>query len=196
MNRQSPLHNSRGFTLVELVILLVIAAVALPGLMVYFINSMRHSAAAQVETVALGLAQELIEEVKAKRWDENSPFLQGVPPNYSAIGADGETRCNPTAVDCVAAYDDIDDYNEMNNDPPEDPHGAPLPAMFSSYQQLVTVCYVAAVQPVSDGGAGTNAGVCVDGAVTTDYKKITATVRWGANEQVQLQTIVANYQVD
>ncbi|MEW6325021.1 MAG: type II secretion system protein [Nitrospirota bacterium] len=199
--RVRALRNQQGFTLVELVILLVIAAIVLPGLMVYFIESMQHSADAQIETVALGLAQELMEEVKAKRWDENSP-IDPDNPQYSAIGPDaGETRCDPAAVGCTA-LDDIDDYHGLNNGPPngppndlpQGPHGEPL-AGFSAYRQTVSVCYVTAVPPVSEGGAGADAGACVAGP--TDYKKITAAVYWDANQQhIQLETVVANYQVE
>lgn len=196
--RMSPLRNARGFTLVELIVVLVIAAIALPGLMIYFTESMRHSSDAQVETIALGLAQELMEEVKAKRWDENSPIDPDNPLYSDPLAPEGEMRCDPAAIGCTA-FDDIDDYNGLNNDEPRNPHGAPVDQDldgvndFAGYRQLVTVCYANPVPPVSDGGAGTDAGVCAAGP--TSYKKITVTVQWGDGQQIQLESVMADYQI-
>jgi MSHA pilin protein MshD len=184
------LRNRRGVTLVELVILLVIAAIVLPGLMMYFVESMNHSADAQMETVGLGLAQELMEEIKAKRWDQNIPIPDGV---YSAIGPEaGESRCDPAVVGCTS-YNDIDDYHGLNNTPPQDPQGNALPSTYSGYREQVSVCYVNGPQSVSGGGNNADAGACVAGLTTTDYKKITVTVTWGANGRVQLDTVMTNY---
>jgi MSHA pilin protein MshD len=194
----APLGNQRGLTFLELVFLLVIAAIVLPGLMIYFTEGMQHNADAQLNTVAAGLAQELIEEIKTKKWDEHSPIpmsCSGFSATcYSAVlGPDGtESRCDPTVGGCKS-YNDVDDYNNLNNNPPKDPQGNPLPAAYAAYRQQVSVCYVSAVQPVSGGGSGADAGVCVAGP--TDYKKITVTIFWGTSQQTQLQAVVANYQV-
>jgi MSHA pilin protein MshD len=188
---EAPLDNQRGLTFIELVFLLVIAAIVLPGLMIYFTEGMQHNADAQLSTVAAGLAQELMEEIKAKKWDEHSPFPKDVAPNYSAIGAEpGESRCDPTVGGCKA-YNDVDDYDSGINPstPLTDPYGNLLPA-YSAYRQKVSVCYVTEVPP---GGGGSDAGLCVAGP--TDYKKITVTISWGTSQQIQLQTVVANYQV-
>ncbi len=200
MATAGPLRNHRGFTLVEVVILLVIAAIALPGLMIFFIESMQHSADAQVETVALGLAQELMEEVKAKRWDERSPIPNGSPlvydtsgGNYSPIGAEGvEARCDPTGCE---AFDDMDDYDYPDaaaSTAPTDAHGVPL-AAYASYRQRIDLCYVAQVNP---DVANEPAGDCIaGGAPPTDYKKITVTVTWPPDGRLQLEAVTANYRV-
>lgn len=198
------LRNQRGVTLVELVILLVIAAIALPTLMIYFIQTMNHTAEAQMGTVGLGLAQELMEEVRAKRWDENVPIPNGVPTGANALGPEaGESRCDPAAPMCTS-YDDIDDYNFPDAAPNSgitDPHGNPLPA-YAGYLYRVKVCYVNGPQSVGDGGDNANGGACVAGA--TDYKKITVTVMWGECAdsasprcgRMQLDTVMANYHLD
>lgn len=185
----SSLSNSRGVTLFELVILLVIAAIALPGLMIYFTESMHDSADAQMNTMGLGLAQELMEEIKAKQWDQT-------PGAMSAIGKDGvESRCDPIVVGC-SPYNDIDDYDGMDKSPPEDPHGTPLPSPYTGFEEQVSVCYVAQPPAVGDGGNNADGGACVAGGATTDYKKITVTVTWGDTVRVQLDTVMANYNLN
>ena len=178
----SPLRNARGVTLVELIILLVVASIAIPGLMVLFIEGVENSALAQLDTVSAGLAQELMEEIKAKRWNEDCCA--------ALLGAEvGESRCNPTIIGC-APFDDVDDYDGLNNNPPEDPHGTAMPG-FAAYTQQVSVCYVAEIAPVSGGGAGADAGAC--GVSTTPYKKITVTITWGAGNQVTFESVAADY---
>jgi MSHA pilin protein MshD len=197
----APLCNHRGVTLFELVILLVIAAIALPGLMIYFIASMNHSADAQMETMGLGLAQELMEEIKAKRWDQQAIPPQTIPPGAptaaNALGPEaGETRCDPAppAVGC-SPYNDIDDYNGLGPTPPQDPHGNPLPD-YAGYLAQVTVCYVNGPLAVNEGGNNADAGVCLPTTTAPplpDYKKITVTVTRGDTVRVQLDTVMANY---
>jgi len=191
----APVCNRRGVTLMELVIMLVIAAIVLPGLMMYFTESMNHTADAQMQTVGLGLAQELMEEIKAKRWDENVPIPNGVPTPAAALGAEaGESRCDPTDAGCQA-YDDVDDYNGLDSAPPQDPHGNPLPA-YDGYREQASVCYVNGPAAVSAGGNNADGGTCAAGGATSDYKKITVTVSWGEVgkvQRVQLDTVMANY---
>ena len=200
--RFATVRNRRGVTLVELVLLLVVASIALPGLMVYFTEAMEHSADAQLWTLSASLAQELMEEIKAKRWDQQTPIPPGVPTAVNALGPEtGETRCDP-ALGCQA-YNDVDDYNGLNISPPRDSQGKnTFPSTYAAAREQVDVCYVNPVLPTDQGGGNSNAGVC-SSTGPTDYKMITVTVCWNAPSncktdpdvkyKVQLQTIVANY---
>jgi MSHA pilin protein MshD len=185
-----PIRNARGFTLLEAILLLVIAAIALPGLMIYFVEAMEHSADVQMDTMATGLAQELMEEIKTKRWDEAGYIPPGGP--YSAITIDGgESRCNPTIPGCLA-FDDMDDYVGLNQSPPQDPFGAPL-TDFAGFTRTVNVCFVNAVDPPGTPGGNFAAdGPCVPGP--TNYKLITVTVGWGTRGRITLRSVAANYQ--
>lgn len=62
--------NSRGFTLVEVVLVLVIAGIALLPLSMLFANTSIRSGDARTATVAAQLAQSKMEEITA---DKNSP---------------------------------------------------------------------------------------------------------------------------
>jgi prepilin-type N-terminal cleavage/methylation domain-containing protein len=76
--------KSSGFTLVEVVLVIVIAAVAVLPLSMLFANASIHSGDARNATVAVELAQSKMEEIAA---DKNSP-LRGitflVAANYPA----------------------------------------------------------------------------------------------------------------
>ena len=77
----SPAHGD-GFTLIEVVLVIVVAAVALLPLSMLFANSSIRSGDAQNASVAVQLAEARMEEITA---DKNSPargFAYLVPANY------------------------------------------------------------------------------------------------------------------
>lgn len=119
---------SRGFTLTELVLTIVILG-TVSLILIPFVNSIIHSPDPMFRQRAVALGQALMDEIMAKRWDENTPVgagpicsgespSKGARPSLvdnctapgartaSAIGADsGETG--------RTLYDDVDDYNAM-----------------------------------------------------------------------------------
>src|SRR6266446_3867784 len=110
---KSVFKNEQGFSLLELVLGIVVLAVGLTGVLAYFTQGMRNSSYAQNTAIATIFAQDLMEEIKSKCWDQTattvSPCGGAVTP--SAIGPDGgETR---------ATYNDVDDFNGLNNTPPK-----------------------------------------------------------------------------
>ncbi|HYQ89879.1 MAG TPA: hypothetical protein VEU09_09675 [Candidatus Binatia bacterium] len=73
-----------GFTLIEIVLIIVIAAIAILPLSMLFANSSIHSSDARNATLAAELAQAKMEELTA---DKNSPargFSYLVTANYAA----------------------------------------------------------------------------------------------------------------
>ncbi|MBW7473001.1 prepilin-type N-terminal cleavage/methylation domain-containing protein [Marinobacter sp. F4218] len=101
----------RGATLVELVITIVIISIAIAGVVGAFALISGRSADPLNETRAIALAQLYVDEILAKKYDEQTP--QGGVPRYAGVcnvGADGtETR---------ASFDDVDDYDGVSDTPP------------------------------------------------------------------------------
>ncbi|MCM0610898.1 prepilin-type N-terminal cleavage/methylation domain-containing protein [Marinobacter sediminum] len=101
----------RGATLVELVITIVIISIAIAGVVGAFALISGRSADPLNETRAVALAQLYMDEILTRKYDEQTP--QGGVPRYSggcSIGADGsEDR---------ASFDDVDDYDGLNDSPP------------------------------------------------------------------------------
>ncbi|MBI5026526.1 MAG: prepilin-type N-terminal cleavage/methylation domain-containing protein [Nitrospirae bacterium] len=159
--------NKKGFTLIELLLIIIIVAIALPTLLWVLGQGARQGVDAELRVIAANLAQGLMEEIKSKRWDENSPIPPGV---YSAIGPDGEARTACTGT--PSTFDDVDDYNGYSET---------CPWGGVSYTRDVQVCYV--------NTADLNA--CVAGP--SDYKRIRVTVSNTTIGSVELVTVVTNY---
>ena len=68
--------NKNGFTLIEIVMIIVIVSIAIPALLIVLGQETRQSVDAELQVSATNVAQALMEEIKTKRWDENSP----IPP--------------------------------------------------------------------------------------------------------------------
>lgn len=184
MSKKTVFKNEQGFTLLELILCIVILAVGLTGVLSYFTQGMRNSSYAQNIAIATILAQDLMEEIKSKCWDQTattvSPCSGAVTP--SAIGPDGvETR---------ATYNDVDDFNGLSNSPPKNSQNVLMPNPYNNmtvntFTQTVSVCYVA---------AGT-LNTCIVSPGTSNFKRIAVTISWGSvtGDQVQLVSVVTNH---
>lgn len=173
MSKDSVSHSPKSFTLIELILVVVVIGIAMPPLFLLFCELMESSAGSGTRSTAYQLAQDIMEEIKTKRWDETTPIDGGATNTPSTIGPDGELR---------ADYDDVDDYNSITDqNPPHDAGGIPL-ADFSRFTRSVTVAYV-------EYNEGLNQ---FDEVVSSGYKRVTASVSW-EDGSIEINTIVANY---
>ena len=165
-----------GFTLIEIVLVIVVAAVAIPSIMLLFSESVRGSAEVHQLGTASRLAQDLMEEIRTRRWDENSPDGGGWTSSPSAtlgvVDAGETTRVR---------YDDVDDYAAIiGQSPPRDALDQVM-SEYPGYARSVVVEYVddAFLPPT-------------DPTVLTDHKRITVTVSFAGGE-VSVVTVRSNY---
>ncbi|HEX9758695.1 MAG TPA: type II secretion system protein [Nitrospiria bacterium] len=169
------LRTDEGFTLIELVLVIVILAFGITGVSAFFIQGAIDSSYAQLATIGMTLAQDQMEEIQSKCWDETETFTLPcdgpITPSFP-LGPEGEGR---------SAFDDVDDFNGLSNSPPQDSQGTPM-ASFSRYTRTVGVCYVNAAA----------LDVCVGGP--TSFKRVSVIVSWGsAGDQIQLVTVVSHH---
>ena len=136
--------NAKGFTMVELVVTVVIMSVAVLGLSMSLGFGLRHQSDGIWQIKSVALAQAYLEEVTARSFDENTP-VGGLPAcnsaTCSAISNDGETR---------SLYDDVDDYDGVDDLPPLDMNGA-VRAGYTGYRVQVAVRYANAGEVTSWG---------------------------------------------
>ncbi|MFV1982854.1 MAG: prepilin-type N-terminal cleavage/methylation domain-containing protein [Thiohalomonadales bacterium] len=132
-----------GFTLIEIVIVIVFISIAMVGVLSAYTNAMRNSAAPMHQIRAIKLAQAYMEEILNKRFDEASG--QGGLPrcgssdtgslactSVGSFGADsGETR---------SLYDDVDDFHGINEQPPIDSLGN-VRTDYDNYRTEISVSY-------------------------------------------------------
>ncbi len=166
--RIDPLRQS-GFTLIEMVVFMVVISFGLAALLLAYNHAVTRSADPIIRVRLLELAQSQLDDVMARKYDENSP-IGGIPACGSAesgalacggaIGADsGENSANP------ASLDDVDDFHNASDTP------------YTGYTRTVSVAF-----------AGSELGVANNQA-----KRITVTVTAPNNEQFTLSSYRANF---
>lgn len=170
-----------GFTLIELIIAIVMFAIALNIVTALIAPQAKQSAEPIVALRASELGQALMNEILAKSFDENSerspPFRRcsetslGAQPCSSVLGADGgETRTN---------FNDVDDYIALTGQPVSDSLGNTL-TQYSDFNVVIDVEFD------SDFNESTNN----DG---TTFKRITIEVTSSLGEVYGFSAYKGNY---
>lgn len=106
-NKLTPtsVNHQSGFSLIELIAFLVIISVALVATLKVFNRAQQQSADPIIRMQALEYAQAQLDEILARKFDENTP-TGGVP----ACGSDDGVAClGITTPD--SEYDDVGDYH-------------------------------------------------------------------------------------
>ncbi|UTW44729.1 prepilin-type N-terminal cleavage/methylation domain-containing protein [bacterium SCSIO 12696] len=164
--RCSTFNSETGFTLVEMVVFLVVISIGLGALIAVYNQSLINSVDPLVRVKMLEIAQSQLDEVAARKYDENTP-TGGVPACGSAetgaqpcsFGLDtGENLTN------AASLDDVDDFHNYST-------------TVSGYNSAVTVNL-----------AGTELGIANGNA-----KRITVTVTASTGDTLTLSSYRVNF---
>lgn len=135
---------SRGFTLIELVVAMVIIAVGVAGILSAFNASVRGSADPVVNKQLLAIAEALLEEVRA------SSFTYCDPADANAETATSSAGCASVAgsegigpeTGNARPYDNVNDYAGLKLDPVSDVAGVAVPNL-AGYSASIAVAPVA-----------------------------------------------------
>lgn len=170
--------NKKGFTLIEIVMIIVLLGIIMPGIMLYFMQGVKDSAKPQRRNTAIFLAEALMEEIKSKRWDETAAINSTCSNASATLGFEvGETR-----IGGATGFDDIDDFNGLNNMPPNDSQNNPM-NNYPGYRQQVAVRYV---DPTNLEGSAASPPTC--------YKRIQVDITdTTSNETVSLVSLMTYY---
>jgi len=156
-------HSRNGFTLVELIMIILVLSVAVPVLLLALGQGAKQAVSAEIRISGANLGQALMDEIRSKRWDETA-----VPPPYTnplgPEGGESRTACSGTP----STFDDADDYNGYSE-------------TCNGYVKSASVCYV---NPA-------DLNTCVAG--TTDYKRIRVTIDYQGTQTADLVTLITNY---
>lgn len=162
-----------GFLLAELSVTLLVLALAVVALVPVFAVNIRSGKASARSQQAAWLSQELLEEVRMRKWDENTP----ASPTYTVPSATLGVDVGESAAD-KRTFDDVDDFNGWTESPARDPVMGAIPDL-PDYARSVTVQYV-----IPD--------VYVATTTLTDYKLVTACTQIPGRSPKCLDTIVSN----
>jgi MSHA pilin protein MshD len=143
--RISGFSGFSGFTLVELIITILLTSIATLMFANIYSTTQVQSASPIIQIKAVELGQAYLEEIALKKFDENSPIGNTLPCDFT-----GQLVCSNTlGVDTGevrSTYDDIDDYHNLVDSPPQDATGNSRSG-FSNFSVSISVNY-----------AGTNQG--------------------------------------
>jgi len=138
--------GSRGFTLTEALTATAIASFACTAVLLSMTGSLMHVEHQTDGTLAIRLAQDMLQEISSKRFYDPDPSpVFGIEPDEQAANPDLQRRW---------VFDDIDDYDGWDRQSPEDPDGVLLGtevdgtadaralARYAEFRRRVHVTYV------------------------------------------------------
>lgn len=139
------MRGSRGATLIELVMFIVILGITSIFIVSQFAAANRNIPEPHKRSRALALAQGVMDEILEKKWDENTPTGGGCVATASGLCATGPAAAGIATEEAGRAdYDDIDDYNAIaSQSPPQDVEGNGL-SQYQGYTLSVSVTQPAA----------------------------------------------------
>ena len=188
----STLNSQLGVTLVEVMITTAILLAALLPLVSIFTHGTKATVRMAEANIAMELARELMDEIKSKHWDEWNTESRwtgdkAVPArSRSPVGTDDES---PTTK---GKFDDTDDYNGWEEDPPQDVNGDLYDGFggrpdYTKYKRLVRVSYVQG--EAGDPDQLTELGAGASGDAATNLKQVTVIVSWGGEHKDEHKVI-------
>ena len=192
-----------GFTLIEIVMTIILLSASIMVLLPFF-AAISHSPDPLIRQRAVALGQSMMDEILAKKWDENTgagggPVVTGetaadaarmvayesTHPGYSPEPATALASLGPDGGESRATFNDVDDY--AGSAEADDTFLAQDGAGFSmpGYQRTVAVCYIAS--NLSSIGHDTGCA-----AATTDSKLIVVTVTSPTAEVFRFTAVKCN----
>jgi len=146
-------HQQHGFSLIEMIVVIVVLGIGLTGVTMAINETVKQSPRPLVQTRAMELAQTYLDEILAKRFDERSG--QGGLPRCDSIDNAAQACSNSLGNEegnNRQLFDDVDDFNGLNNSPPITASGTSL-TNYSSYRVQISVAYAGGDLGLSSRGA-------------------------------------------
>ncbi|MFW8601620.1 type IV pilus modification PilV family protein [Desulfobacterota bacterium M19] len=180
-----------GFTLIELVITIVILGFSSMILLPFF-DSISHSPDPLIRIRAVNLGQSLMDEILAKKWDNNTPPGGGPLQTAESVRVHGAPAATPYAALGPEAgetsrqlFNDVDDYNGYAETTgvfhDQDNNSFTL----TGYQRSVRVSYIASTTATIDHNTP---GL----STTSDSKLIVITVISSTGEKFYFTAVRCN----
>ncbi|MEA3241518.1 MAG: hypothetical protein U9P37_08120 [Pseudomonadota bacterium] len=102
--------SGRGFTLIETIIFILVLSIGAAGIMTLYQNVLSRGADPLLRHKGLVLAQDLMDEILSKRWDEHTPNGGGCLDSCDMEGSDGKDHRNNDS-ECGDNGVRVDDYH-------------------------------------------------------------------------------------
>lgn len=163
-----------GTSLIEMILVVLLLSITILSLLKLFGDLSLVSVGPDYRMTGNQLAQELMEEVKSRRFDEKG--AKTADGNWSTtLGPDpGESTSGTRST-----LDDVDDYNGFSES---------LSSPYSGFSRSVSVSYVNA----GDLNTPLTIPQNVPNNWTPEYKRVVVTVTQGGVQRAQLVTVVGS----
>lgn len=108
-------HTPRGFTLIEALLTMTIISVAGAAMLTGLTSAMQANEATLEATIALGIAQQMIDDISARKYHDGNPLQHPMAASSWEQSGPGHSRFN-----------DLDDFHNYVDQPVADPWGVTL----------------------------------------------------------------------
>ncbi len=169
--------ENRAFTYIEVLIAVLILGLVLIPMLAQFYIGFQGNETSELVTQATDLANDLMEEIKGRRFDEN--IYPAEPVSTANLGIDSGENANDRRT-----FNDVDDYLDYmgwGSSPPKSIAGTDL-TEFAEFSRQVEVDYVTI-----------SGSTWVNSISQTYYKRIRVTVSHSKIADRVLETIVSHY---
>lgn len=186
------INRTRGFTLVEMIIVITITAIAITGLAAALYPRSQQSAEQVIAVKAAELGRAVLDEILGRQFDHNSGPNGGLP-ECVLVATTGRTLCTvPTSFgpDTTAEqsdrtlYNDVDDFIITTPRPIQDVLGQTLDISYRNFTVTINVFYE---QDNSGQFTGVNANQ------RTHYKRIEVVIIDSQGNRYPFAAIKGNY---
>jgi MSHA pilin protein MshD len=100
------MSNTKGFSLIEIIVFIVVFVIGVMGLMILFYNIMGKTSDPTIRLKGIQTAQAVMDKILARKWDELTPNGGGIISVSNSTIQREEMNFND--------FDDVDDYNDLD----------------------------------------------------------------------------------
>lgn len=191
-NRFHSKTYQHGFTLIELVVGIVIFAVAMVLVVSFLQPQVRNGIDPIWQVRAASLGQSLSNEILAKPFDQNSNQVGGMQRCNEGVSCTASGDLGPDAGENRGSYNDVDDYHGLNVSGEDIFNSLGLNTevdgtyIYAGFNAQVSVVYDNNLDGVNDDGANS-------GTLVANKKLITVTITTPGGERITISSVKGNF---
>ncbi|MGC9423889.1 type IV pilus modification PilV family protein [Vibrio sp.] len=186
---------TRGFTLVEMIIVITLTAIAITGLAAALYPRSQQSAEQVIAVKAAELGRAVLDEILGRQFDRNSGPNGGLPECVIVATTDRQLCSAPSELgddgeSMTTEFNDVDDFITASPRPIQDVLGQTLDSSYRNFKVAINVFYeqdIFSEQDNSSQFTGVNANQ------RTHYKRIEVVIIDSQGNRYPFAAIKGNY---